>query len=563
MKDKQDSSKLATEFDWQERLRHDRIQIAKNVLPVAIGAAAGFSLIYFSIYIMLTPTWQWALMTVFAMLTTLLYSAAYFLVRRGRLTTAVYLMVAGIDIHVIAGPALVEGLLITGILTGFLALIFTRLTVGQKENRIVLTVSGVALLIGGLLYNHPVVEVASAPVTIRSFIAILTTIGVVFFVGLMLELRDERYEDSLSQVESYAKELSTQQQVLEERTFDLERQAGYLEATAEVMREAVSTLDLEDLLERVVTLINERFAFYRLGIFLLDASEEWVELRAASGEAVRETLDRGFRLRVGEEGIVGQVADNGEFYIASDVREDPLFVDDSDAVDVRSEIAIPLRAAGETIGVLDVQSAELGTFTEEIVAALRTLADQISLAIRNARLFEQAQKALKAERRAYGEFSREAWSEMIRARPDLGYRYDQGTITSLSDYAESSTAHDEGAAAADDLPELKLPIQVRGSVIGTLNAHKPGGAGEWTEGETAVMEAMVEQLGAALESARLYKDIQHRAARERLLGEITAQVRGTLDIDTILQTAVREMRDKLDLPEVVVKLAQEGHRHEM
>lgn len=563
MKDKQDSSKLATEFNWQERLRHDRIQIAKNVLPVAIGAAAGFSLIYFSIYIMLTPTWQWALMTVFAMLTTVLYSAAYFLVRRGRLTTAVYLMVAGIDIHVIAGPALVEGLLITGILTGFLALIFTRLTVGRKENRIVLTVSGVALLIGGLLYNHPVVEVASAPVTIRSFIAILTTIGVVFFVGLMLELRDERYEDSLSQVESYAKELSAQQQVLEERTLDLERQAGYLEATAEVMREAVSTLDLEDLLERVVTLINERFAFYRLGIFLLDASEEWVELRAASGEAVRETLNRGFRLRVGEEGIVGQVADNGEFYIASDVREDPLFVDDSDAVDVRSEVAIPLRAAGETIGVLDVQSAELGSFTEEIVAALRTLADQISLAIRNARLFEQAQKALKAERRAYGEFSREAWSEMIRARPDLGYRYDQGTITSLSDYSESSTAHDEGAAAADNLPELKLPIQVRGSVIGTLNAHKPGDAGEWTEGETAVMEAMVEQLGAALESARLYQDIQHRAARERLLGEITAQVRGTLDIDTILQTAVREMRDKLDLPEVVVKLAQAGHRHEM
>ncbi len=563
MKDKQDSSKLATEFNWQERLRHDRIQIAKNVLPVAIGAAAGFSLIYFSIYIMLTPTWQWALMTVFAMLTTVLYSAAYFLVRRGRLTTAVYLMVAGIDIHVIAGPALVEGLLITGILTGFLALIFTRLTVGRKENRIVLIVSGVALLIGGLLYNHPVVEVASAPVTIRSFIAILTTIGVVFFVGLMLELRDERYEDSLSQVESYAKELSAQQQVLEERTLDLERQAGYLEATAEVMREAVSTLDLEDLLERVVTLINERFAFYRLGIFLLDASEEWVELRAASGEAVRETLNRGFRLRVGEEGIVGQVADNGEFYIASDVREDPLFVDDSDAVDVRSEVAIPLRAAGETIGVLDVQSAELGSFTEEIVAALRTLADQISLAIRNARLFEQAQKALKAERRAYGEFSREAWSEMIRARPDLGYRYDQGTITSLSDYSESSTAHDEGAAAADNLPELKLPIQVRGSVIGTLNAHKPGDAGEWTEGETAVMEAMVEQLGAALESARLYQDIQHRAARERLLGEITAQVRGTLDIDTILQTAVREMRDKLDLPEVVVKLAQAGHRHEM
>ncbi|MGD9048060.1 MAG: hypothetical protein PVF77_08415, partial [Anaerolineae bacterium] len=65
-----------------------------------------------------------------------------------------------------------------------------------------------------------------------------------------------------------------------------------------------------------------------------------------------------------------------------------------------------------------------------------------------------------------------------------------------------------------------------------------------------------DQLGVALDSARLYEDTQRRAAEDRLVGEITARIRETLDVDTVLQTAVREMSKTLDIPRVEVRLGR-------
>ena len=71
---------------------------------------------------------------------------------------------------------------------------------------------------------------------------------------------------------------------------------------------------------------------------------------------------------------------------------------------------------------------------------------------------------------------------------------------------------------------------------------------------------MAEQLGLALESARLYQETQRRAAREQLVGEIGSRVRETLDLETMLKTTVQEVRQALDLPEVVVRLTAQPTR---
>ena len=86
-----------------------------------------------------------------------------------------------------------------------------------------------------------------------------------------------------------------------------------------------------------------------------------------------------------------------------------------------------------------------------------------------------------------------------------------------------------------------------------IDGLKPQGA-EWTQDEIVLLQTMTEQLGVALESARLYADTQRRAAQERLIGEVAARIRQTLDVDTVLQTAVQEMRQALDFAEVEVLL---------
>jgi len=532
--------------DWQIDLRSDRVQIAERILPIAVGAGALFSLLYLLIYFGLDRPWQWAWMTFLAVLTTACYIGAYVLVRRGRLSTVVYLMASGIILHVIASPALIEGLVIEGILVSLLVIMFARLLAGRIENRVVVFISGIALLTGVLLSIFPVWDLVPTPAWLQAVIAGITTTGVIFLTGLILELRDERYEKSLSQAEEYAVELDARRKMFEERTLALERRTGYLEATNVVSRDAASILDLQELLTRAVEAIGEKFDFYRTAIFLVDTTGEWVEVQSAFGVGVQSSLARGFRLRVGEEGIVGRVAEMGKHYVVQDTRDDPYFLRDSEVTDPLSEAALPLRARDELIGVLDVQSDKVNAFKNEDVSVLQTLADQIALAISNARLFQQAEENLKVAQRAYGELSREAWEEMLSGGLDLGYYCDADGVMPVTAPMDESD---------DDLPELSIPVVVRGQVIGAIAAHKDADAGEWVSEEVALVKTLSERLGGALESARLYKDTQRHAAREQIIGQVTTRMRETLDMDTVLKTAVQEVRQALGLPEVVIRLA--------
>jgi GAF domain-containing protein len=350
----------------------------------------------------------------------------------------------------------------------------------------------------------------------------------------------------------------TLEQHVADRTRDLERRARYLETTARVARDTSSVLDLQNLLTRVVTLVSERFGFYHTGVFLLDPAGEWAVLQAASSEGGRRMLVGGHRLRVGEEGIVGYVTGRGEPRIALDVGTDAVFFDNPYLPDTRSEMALPLRARGEIIGALDVQSKEPQAFSDEDVTVLQALADQVAMAISNARLFQQAQESVEAGRRAYGEISREAWVQMLRVQPNLGFLSDQRGIFPVGDLLEPQMEAvlqtGEAMRGDGDGRTTAMPIKVRGQVIGVVDAQKPGGSGEWTAEEVALMETLAEQLGLALESARLYQETQRRAERERLTGEVTAHIRETLDLDTVLQTAVHDISEALGLAALDVRL---------
>jgi two-component system NtrC family sensor kinase len=98
------------------------------------------------------------------------------------------------------------------------------------------------------------------------------------------------------------------------------------------------------------------------------------------------------------------------------------------------------------------------------------------------------------------------------------------------------------------------PIKVRDQVIGVLDAHKSTNE-PWTDEEVSLLETLTEQLGVALESARLYQDSQRRAAREQLASQITSRMRETLDLETVLSTAAQEIGTALGLMALDVRLS--------
>jgi GAF domain-containing protein len=292
-------------------------------------------------------------------------------------------------------------------------------------------------------------------------------------------------------------------------------------------------------------LISEQFDFYHTGIFLLDPARDYAVLQAASSEGGKRMLARQHRLAVGQEGLVGYVARTGQARIALDVGDDAVFFDNPDLPDTRSETALPLRVREDIIGVLDVQSTEAQAFDQDDINVLQTLADQIAVAIQTARLYQQAQESLEAQRRAYGEISQQSWRQMVYARPTRGYQYIGGQIIALQQDRQSDNP---------ELPGVEIPIRLGGQVIGTIKAHKPDQQSQWTEDETELLDDLSEQLSVALESARLYQDTQRRAAQEQIAGQITARMRETLDVESILKTASEQIRAALDLPEVVIRL---------
>jgi GAF domain-containing protein/HAMP domain-containing protein len=339
------------------------------------------------------------------------------------------------------------------------------------------------------------------------------------------------------------------EQRITDRTHDLERRALQMRASAEVVNAVTSIRSIDVLLPKITQLISERFGFYHVGIFLIDSLNEFAVLRATNSEGGARMLERGHKLKVGEVGIVGFVTGNKQSRIAMDVGQDSVFFNNPDLPDTRSEMALPLIIGERVLGALDVQSVDPGAFTQEDIDTLQLLADQVAIAIDNARLFSENQAALEATQRAYGRLSREAWAKMLHDRPELGViadRFDMTYSPAESWSSEMLEASQSGETLRIRDETVAIPIKDRDHVLGILRLSKPEGH-PWSKDDVALAENLAQQLYLALENARLYRETQRRAERERLAGDITAKMRQTNDPDRILQTTIQELRKALNI----------------
>ena len=343
-----------------------------------------------------------------------------------------------------------------------------------------------------------------------------------------------------------------------DRTRELEHRAVQLKATADVSKTITSVRDLTGLLQQTTRLINELFGYYHVGIFLLDERRNNAVLSASNSEGGRKMLERGHQLKVGERSIVGFVTENASARIALDVGQDAVFFDNPDLPNTRSEMALPLIANGQVLGALDVQSTEPEAFSDEDISTLQSLADQIAIAIQNVNLYNETSKALDAARQVYGEVSREAWKKIMGYQPRVGFLATApGAIQLQSETMESSmiAAFETGKAIhGTDGLSLTLPIKVRGEVIGAVRLKKSEIAEAWSQDETNLAITLSDQLSGALESARLYRESQQRAARESLVSDISARISSTSLVESIVRDTTQELGQAIGNAKITFQL---------
>ena len=352
------------------------------------------------------------------------------------------------------------------------------------------------------------------------------------------------------------------------RTTDLElanqsneKRARQFEAIAQVARATTANQSLETTLPNLATLISKQFGFYHAGIFLLDEDREFAELRATNSDGGKRMLARGHKLAIGQSGIVGYVSATGKPRIALDVEADAAFFDNPDLPSTRSEMALPLRVGEQIIGVLDVQSIASNAFQEEDVDVLSTLADQVAIAIQNARSFEISHELLTEAQRTSGAFLRESWRVLQTQEESLGYQITENKLKALS--KPMTSAHIKKAMASKatvtesgENATLSIPIRLRDQVIGVLDIRVPE-EHEWDADEIDVAEAVADRLALALDNARLLQESQRRASKEAKIGEVTAKISASINMRNVLQTAVEELGRALPGSEVVIQFQQE------
>jgi len=350
------------------------------------------------------------------------------------------------------------------------------------------------------------------------------------------------------------------------RTRDLQRQSAQLRGVIDVSQATADILDVNDLLQRAVDVILQCFELYYVGLFIVDEERDAIVLRAGTGRAGKRMLSRGHQLERGQ-GMVGWCVANAQARVALEAEADSVRYANPDLPDTRSEAAIPLRARGRVVGALTVQDDEPGTFDDEALELLQVMADLLAVTIENARLYADAQEALMAARRAYGEVTREGWLGILQQRAGrggLGYRATSASVLAVHSDADSGR---DGwtweVGVPDGVPEacdghaetLTVSIVARGGQIGAVQLQKAARSGRWSQREVEVVRTVVEQLSVALDSARLFEETQLSAAHERLAREITDKMRATLDWDGLMQATVEEIGRALHASRVYVHWA--------
>ncbi|MBI5839316.1 MAG: GAF domain-containing protein [Chloroflexi bacterium] len=368
-----------------------------------------------------------------------------------------------------------------------------------------------------------------------------------------------------SQIRDLIRDLETR---VQERTAQLDalskqsrKRAGQFEGVTQVSRAIGSTKNLQELLPQIARVISQQFGFYHVGIFLLDAANEYAVLRAANSKGGATLIENGHKLRVGQVGIVGVVAGSGNPRIALDTGEDAAFFDNPELPFTRSEMALPLFLSGrQVIGVLDVQSTEPGAFGQEDIEILSTLADQVSIAIANARLFEETQRALNEADLIYRHDLRAGWSRFARTQKVAGIRR-SGSQASILKEALNLPGMDEVSQSGeiytkadrkDGNVQMTLPVKLRGEVVGMLNIRTDAKR-EWGQDELDIVAAIVERAALSIENARLLSESQKLADKERAIGEIAAKVSSYTSRENILQAAVTEIGKMMPGAEVVIQ----------
>ncbi|MEO0565372.1 MAG: GAF domain-containing protein, partial [Chloroflexota bacterium] len=227
--------------------------------------------------------------------------------------------------------------------------------------------------------------------------------------------------------------------------------------------------------------------------------------------------------------------------------------------ETRAELAMPLKLGETVIGVLDVQSKERSTFDQEQISVLKSMADQLAIAIENTRLYQESIQRLRSIDAQNRSQTRRTWQEYMFDNRTARIIQQAGTPTNtdfddLRERAIETGRPAVGYTTDRDTVPIAVPLRLRDEIIGAIACEIPEKS--YTSNILQLAEDLAERLALNLDNTRLFEQSQRATERERLVNDISAKLTVQTDINNILQTAVREVGQALRAPQVSIRLSR-------
>ncbi len=323
-----------------------------------------------------------------------------------------------------------------------------------------------------------------------------------------------------------------------------------------------SAIEREKLLEKVVGVIRDTLHYLKVAIFTVEPQSKSIFIGAQSGYG--EELNMLY-FTVGGNSVVGWVAEHGEPQIVNDVRQEPRY----SAIDPRvlSEIAVPIKREGKTVGVLNIEDDKTDAFTESDLRLLTTLASQVSIALDNARLYEEANRRISELSALHNvgttvsstlkldvlldqvcrilsdtfHYNKIAIMIVDRNADELVFKASLGYQNILGEMGRRLKIGREGitgmvAATGEPImvkdvaqnqhyvsidgktrSELAVPLKIKQQVVGVLNVESDN-VNAFDQVDQRLLTTLASQVAVALENARLYEETEQLAVTDGLTG---------------------------------------------
>lgn len=355
-----------------------------------------------------------------------------------------------------------------------------------------------------------------------------------------------------------------------------------LQASAEIGQELSSLLDIRQVFSRSVDLIRDRFGYYHVQVFMVDAAGEQAELVASTGDVGQKLLAQRHKLAVGSGSVIGRVTRFGEPVIARANQRNTIHRPNPLLPHTKSELAIPILDGEKIIGALDVQSMLANAFQAEDVQALQTVANLLATSIRNARLFEAQNRSVQEQQRLFLEseanlreiqrlnqqLTRAGWVDYVRDPSSVrGVTLRENRVVPDTDWTdtliEASQAHRPVVREANGKPAVvAVPVLLRGEVIGAIEVEPGTDSGQASTVE--MVEAVAQRLAISLDNARLFEEAQAATAQEQRINSIVTRYQEATTVDELLRITLTELSQSLGAQQGAIRLGrvQEESAHD-